>query len=306
MMVRFNKLFCACVGINMYRDAPDFVQDFLDFGGDSPFIMEFDYSGYDVSNPVQIGQAAATIVSRVLKERGYNSSAMKVVDGLLSDLLYPIIELNGDLFSKAGFQPSGKYATAEDNSLRGVLMLMYSWYSSEKTRNFDFFENVLPRVYGDDALVVVKSYFSDCFNNFTYKESCADLYHMKITPAAKSNEFTTFVTIKEMSFLRRNFAMKDGTYVAPLNLNSLYKMMEWYLPSSSVTEIDQMNSTCCSFLWEAYFHLSENQHDTLRTLLQLRLEQEFGVSFELPTWEEMRKRLCCELVTGEFQAAETA
>ena len=70
----------------------------------------------------------------------------------------------GDVFEIPGLQPSGKYATAEDNSLRNLIMMMYSWYSREETKDVDFFSQVLPRTYGDDFIYAIKEEYLIHFN----------------------------------------------------------------------------------------------------------------------------------------------
>jgi hypothetical protein len=265
LMVEHSDIFSTAVGINMHVDADNMVRsmvEFLHIDGESKdifdeeCIVEGDYSGFDVSNPVSIAYGASSVVCNVLRHLGYNEAAMQIVRGIMTDNIFPVIELNSDVFVKGGMQPSGKYATAEDNSLRGVIMLMYAWYSDPNTREHNFFEFVKPFTYGDDVVAAVREPMREYFNNITYQSACKLWFGMGFTTAGKSGEMTKFVTIKTMSFLKRNFVYMDRLerWVAPLSLESCYRSMKWRLPSRHVTHEDQGIANAASMLWEFYFH----------------------------------------------------
>jgi len=248
-MVEHGDIFCTAVGINMHRDSDRFVKSLLDF---SPLIMEGDYSGYDVQMPLDIGLAANTVILTVLKDFGYTDLSLTLLKGFMTDSLFPLMALNNDLFCKPGLQPSGKYGTACDNSLRGVIMLMYAWYATH-TRDEKFFDFVKPVVYGDDLLVSVKPEKANSFNNIIYSELCLKHFGMTYTTASKTLDFQDFVDVSLMSFLKRTFEERNGHYVGKLSLESIYKSLFWFLPSK-VSEEDQLIATCQSMIWEIYFH----------------------------------------------------
>ncbi len=263
LMVQHGHAFCSSVGINMHADAGQLVEELTSF---SPLLIEGDYGKFDQKMAFDFGLGAATVVTRVLKHYGYNEAALKVTRGVLSDALFPFVCMNKDVMQIPGLQPSGKYATAEDNSLRGVLMLMYAWYADPVLTDFDFFEHVLPRVYGDDVLASVKEGFQDRFNNFTYQRFCNDIYFMEFTPAIKSNTFTKFVDINSASFLKRRFQYREdiAMWVAPLHKDSIMKSLMWVMPSDNVSPAEQMLSTMQSALWELAFHLTRDKHFEIR------------------------------------------
>jgi hypothetical protein len=246
LMVEQSDAFHTSVGINMHSEPIKVVEAMCDTDekcepecADDFHIMEFDYSGYDQSIPFDMKHAACTVLWKVLKELGYSETQLNIVRSLMTANLFIFVEMNKDLFMKAGLQPSGKYATAEDNSLVGVLLLMYAWYH---VTDDDFFQHVNPVTYGDDALVRVACKHRHIFNNIVYKQLCEDLYNMKITPAVKDGSFSRFVSVNTMSFLKRKFVWseKANTYVAPLDLDSCYKALEWRIPSTAVTAEEQL------------------------------------------------------------------
>jgi hypothetical protein len=120
LMVEYNDIFCTSVGINMHADPDFFYKRFL---SKNLNIMEGDYGKYDQTVPYDIALAVSTVIINVLRELGYSEINLSVVQGILSDNLLPVIEALKDIYIVPGLQPSGKYATAEDNSLKGLMLL---------------------------------------------------------------------------------------------------------------------------------------------------------------------------------------
>jgi hypothetical protein len=228
---------------------------------------------------------------------------MTLVRSLLSDNLFPNVNMNQDLFERPGMQPSGKYATAEDNSLKGLIMLMYAWYASPKTKDKDFFQHVLPVTYGDDVVVAIKESVSKHFNNVVYQDFVKEVYNMEFTNADKGAKMEPFLNVHSMSFLKRNFVYSEITkgWVARLALSSLYKALYWYLPSDAVSPVEQLTSTCASFLWEAYFWCNtetefNNIREDLITLLVDSLEMTTSTQIRrvLPNFGDVHERIVGE------------
>lgn len=252
-MVQHGDLFCTAVGIDMYKGADDLINSLDSF---ATKFLEGDYSGYDVNNPFDISLIAATIIENVLFEMGYCTEAMDQVRGILSDGLFPVISICGDLVTKAGMQPSGKYATAEDNSLKGLVMLMYFWYSQEALKELDFFEYVLPVIYGDDVVAGLKDEIVGIFNNVTYQAFVRKVYKMDFTSASKSLEIEPYLTLDQISFLKRTFVkhFQSHKWIARLDMSSLEKTLQWYTPSKSVTPAEQIGSAYSSLNYEFFLH----------------------------------------------------
>lgn len=291
LMVQFNDLFCTAVGINMHSGADRLVDRLRNF---STMYMEGDYSAYDQTMPCEVGHTVNTVVLRVLKVMGYNDSALRVVNGILSDSMFPVVEMLQDVFEVPGLQPSGKYATAEDNSLRSLVMLMYAWYSNDALASKDFFSHCLPVTYGDDMLVAVKEEVMPLYNNLTYAQICEEVYRMRFTSAEKDEELTPYKEFHQLSFLKRTFRYDEKLkhWKAPLSMDSILKALEWRIPSSFVTEEEQFVSTCQSVLWELFFHLSESEFTGIRerfvrVIVQYYEIPEAEVEGSLPKWEKI-------------------
>jgi len=189
-----------------------------------------------------------------------------------------------DVLVKPGCVPSGKFGTAEDNSMRGVLMLMYAWYEIMGVdTKYCFFDHVVPRTYGDDVLASVDTLFSEKFNNHTYQGVVEKSFGMGFTSAAKDDTLQKFVNIHNMSFLKRQFIYSDNLdkWLAPLDYNSVYKSLTWFLPSDSDTEESQSIKSCISALWEIFILVDNREiYEKVRMQFCVELQTAFGGSVD--------------------------
>jgi len=286
LMCEHKDLFCCSIGINMHStDVDEFVHDLSSF---ADHYMEGDYGGFDTSMPYEIGLAANTVVYTICAQLGYNEEALRQVKGLLSDNLYPTCVVRGDVIQVPALQPSGKYATAEDNSLRGLLMLVYFYVCQFPERDpCSFFDQVLPRIYGDDLLAAVKPESRHLFNNVVYSQFCEDVYGIEYTNAQKTKDFKPFLSLKETSFLKRTFIFREdiGHWVAPLDKTSIMKSIAYILPSKVVSEEEQTLDSVVSAMREMFFHCSEEDYEKRRVVVARMVEAKYN----LPPNEFLRR-----------------
>jgi hypothetical protein len=289
LLVEHGDVFCTCVGINSHVEWHDLVVTLKNF---SPLIMEGDFSSYDLTQPIEIKRMVNSLIIRILEALGYNPKALHYVGCYLSESLRTCVELNTDFFYLPGAQASGKYATAEDNSL--VLLCMYMYFYLEKIGDNKFFDNCLVRTYGDDSLISVKENIKELFNNKTFQDFAHARFNMTYTSAAKSLDVSDFVAMEDTCFLKRNVEFRQdlGRYVGKLHPDSMYKMLEWRIPSSFITREEQMVACTTSFLWESFFHIQEEEHVALRDFLCALCEKEFpGIDVSvLPSYNKIHGR----------------
>jgi hypothetical protein len=152
LMVEFSEAFYCALGIDMHRNGHELYERLSKF---AQSILEGDYGGFDTSMIPGIAMAVSDIICNILKHFGYNEAQLAIVRGILSDNIFPYVDFIGELLSIPGLQPSGKYATAEDNSLKNLFMFVYVWVLSGRKPE-EFFDYMLPCTYGDDVLVAVK------------------------------------------------------------------------------------------------------------------------------------------------------
>jgi hypothetical protein len=293
LMVEHSDVFFTSVGVNIHQESDELARKLKEFSG---IILEGDYSSFDLTMLHAVKRCRMSTILKFLSGYGYNKKSLKALRSLLSDGLFPIVVLLRDVFG-ADLQPSGKYATAEDNSLCNLILFMYLWYTGEQTKHLDFFKCFLPFFYGDDVLGAVKPEVVDVFNNLVIRDRLADL-GMTFTPAAKSGSMTKFLELDECSFLKRKFVFREeyGRYAAPLEINSILKSLVWHIPSASVAPMDQTISTMSSALWEVFFHAKKEQFDRVRQFLLNQLVEHYEISAEsvesrLPTFFKIRSSL---------------
>lgn len=302
--VENSELFSTCVGIDMHKDADALFKELVAF---SRKIMEGDYENFDQSMLFDIGWAACSVISKVSKRMGYNCDAMKVLNGVLTDSLFPYGEMNKDLFCSPGQQPSGKYGTAEDNGLRGLILFMYFFYWMLKncsdlfpkdvyddlmTGKTTFFDYVLIKTYGDDVLASVKECVAHFMNGEVYGKFCKEHYGMGFTTASKSDDVQEFVPIDKMTFLKRTFKFHPelNRVVAPLAMDSIYRALSWYLPSQFQNEQDQMMATINSEMRELFFHTDKCKWILLREEFARLYAENFALNMQdvlhvMPTYQ---------------------
>jgi hypothetical protein len=269
--------FGCAIGTNIYTDADHFRKELRKF---SHLWMEGDYGSYDTNMPYAIKWAAATVMYLIAVELGYNEFALMILRGLLTGDLHPLISMLCDLM-RSIVQPSGKLGTAEFNSLIGVLMLMYAYYSEPTHVRGSFFTNVLPRTYGDDLLAAVKEDVQDTFNNQTYQKFCEEVYGIQYTSASKDLEMSKFVDINDASFLKRTFVYSEELhrFIAPLDLHSLIKCMAWIIPSKAVSKEEQVLASFNSFCWELVLHADERQYNNITSCVASELSTRYLLGY---------------------------
>lgn len=265
MMQEFNELFCTTIGINMHMHAEDLFNRLFSF---SQNWMEGDYAGYDTSISPDVKWIAFSVIVRVLENYGYNAFAVQITRALLMSMITMYVSMLEDLFSVPGATPSGMYATAELNSLVGLILLMLFWEYNKplEDNDFDFFDYVMPATYGDDVLAAVKEAVANWFNNITYAEFVNKVLNMEYTSAAKDGTLSAFVDPNRASFLKRTWVnhVDLKRLVAILDYNSIYKMLYWTIPSEYISKKTQMLMTVDSALREGFFHLNREKYAKFR------------------------------------------
>lgn len=292
LVVEQGAVFSAALGINAHRDGWE-IWNVLE---QHPNIIEWDYSGFDRSMPVDVGRMSATLIVRLARRLGYDETEMKLLEGLLSDSLYPTVEILLDTFVAAGLQPSGKYGTAEENTLRNLCILVYFWFWSGLGDSHDFFECVALRAYGDDITGSVVDDIKKVFNNLTFRDFCRSVLHMDTTPSAKNGEMTEFVKREDATFLKRRCVWSTvlDRPVLPLAIASVYKSLEWFIPSSQVPAFEQNLLALTSGCYEMFFNFVDEPDKYNRWLIavQKAMSQALELDIEIvtkytPTYERL-------------------
>jgi len=296
LFVEFGECIGTAVGIDIHTEANDLVEEMENF---SEFGIEGDYKCFDINGPIDVSRAASTVIYKVFERMGYNGYALKMVKGLLSDAVFPVIIMLLDLFLKAGMQPSGNDGTAELNSLKNRLMAMINFYSHEElwTENFD--DCVKLKTYGDDFWAAIKKWVLEIFNAQVFQADCKKNFDMDFTTPDKKEEMEKFMPTNQITFLKRSFVYKKDKqrYEGLIDRNSIYKSLEWIIPSKVITNEEQMLSMVVSNLWELYFWSEDERHFmSMREDLFKMLVEDCGfdmilVNETLPCYSEIHYRI---------------
>lgn len=291
LMIEYGFIFGTSIGVDMHRDADVLykrvTEKFSNF-------MAGDWGGFDKSMPYGFGHAAAEVTHNICVAFGYTPEQVAIVDGILSDNLHPFVLILGELFEFSGLQPSGMYGTAENNTKRNVLMMMYAFYRQPANDERDFFQHVCVNTYGDDIINSVSDEAGDDFNNMVLERVARDEYFMTYTNADKTAILVPFNLLEDIDYLKRKFVY-DPRYcrvMAPLSLKSIHRSLQWHIPSAYVNSPTQLESICTSALIELSLHLGRQKFNFMRdemlTILKFQYE---GCVFNLPTYEYIFKSL---------------
>lgn len=292
LMVEHSDAFCTSIGVDMHRETQKLV-DAMKYDK----FMAGDYKNFDLKIPIQISLAAGKYFVELARSLGYNAESLGCLRCLMIDNIYPFIEVIGELYQVPGLQPSGMYGTAESNSIKNLLMLMYAWYSHDDLSHLDFFSYCAPNTYGDDLYNGVSDKVVGKFNDFYYQKFCEDNYRVTYTSADKGDFVTPVITMDSLTFLKRKFVWSDelGRTCSPLDMDSIYKTLVWRMPSSNVTAVEQIISMCVSVLYELWFHSTREQFWTMREFFIEVLKKEFDIlnndnslQKRMPTFDELK------------------
>jgi hypothetical protein len=293
LMVEHSESFGCAIGVDTHGGANDLVEKMLGF---SKCMMEGDFAAFDQSMPFEIGHAAVSVIFKVVRSLGYNEEALKVVQGLLTDNLFPVVSVNKDIFEAASLKPSGDYATAEENTIRANIMAMYAWYKHPDLCKLKFFDYVKPFSYGDDIELVVKEDVLDKFNNFYFRDICKDHLGIKYTSSQKHKDLVAYAGILDCVFLKRRFKYRDDLkrWVAQIDLDSIYKSIQWYIPSKVVSLREQMMSTFESAMYELFLYCEEEQFGRIKSRMEEIFSNHFafGAEITLPRFDVIKKAIC--------------
>lgn len=313
LKIEIDNCFDSAIGIDTHREMDHFLEQFARFENKSTIglletseALELDYRGFDKETCTMVTTSALSVVVKLLDNLGYNHYSMTIVKSMLSDSIRTHFSVNGDLYSRFGLFPSGRYATAEINDFRNTFMIVYALhhmvYPHFKDQLLEFPDVLCHRTYGDDLLGVVKKEFKSLFNNVTYSKFCMEHYGVVCTTANKSAEMQPFIPFLEASFLKRTFKYHDrlDRIVGLLEPASMFKTLTWMIPSSSVDRMTQFKQMVESVMRELYFHLDFTSYNNFGHDLMLLVREQYEIEANwIPDYYKLEESL---LITDNVQA----
>lgn len=219
-------------------------------------ILAGDYSKYDLRMPAQVMFVAFRIMMDIARESGYSERDLIVMEGIATDICYPLMAYNGDLIQHYGSNPSGHNLTVYVNSIVNSLLFRCAYYHITRDRkNVPEFRVVCSLItYGDDAKSSVREDFPE-FNHISVAQFLEE-HDMKFTMPDKESEPTPYMTDEEADLLKRKnvYSEDTGMIMGALDEESIFKSLHATLRSKANTREQQAMQNIDGGLREWFSH----------------------------------------------------
>lgn len=229
-MSNFPTIFESAVGIDATGKDWVFFKDFIsEFGADR--CGDGDYSSFDTKIRPEFSLEAFKILRRILQRCGASDSILKVIDGIATEIVFPIYEIDGLIIKAFGSNPSGHALTVILNGIINCLYMRYAYYSMHQKdlwKDTDmmiklgdiplFHEMVRLMTFGDDNTFNVNE--EETLFNMQTVTTELETIGVKYTDASKKISEVPFKNVEELSFLKRTF------YVHPV-IGATVGSLEW-------------------------------------------------------------------------------
>jgi hypothetical protein len=269
------------------------IRDYLTkFGSDT--MIAGDYGKFDKKMSPVLILAAFEIIADFARGCGWTEEEVQVFYLLGEDCAFPYVNMGGDLVMFYGSNPSGQALTVIVNCLVNCMYMRLAYKNLNPEKECHTFkQNVALMTYGDDNGMGVRP---SC-TWFTHTRVSAYLarYGVEYTMADKEAESRPYISIDELSFLKRLWRWDGdvGAYVAPLELESIRKMLCVRTRTSDIGTEAHMAQVICAANNEWFFHGKEvfdKEHAWLWSLVErfdLHAEIE---SARFESWEGLKER----------------
>jgi hypothetical protein len=219
-------------------------------------VIAGDYKAFDKTMASNFILSAFNIIKRLCEKSGnFTPNDLSVIDGIAQDVAFPLVDYNGDLVEFFGSNPSGHPLTVTINGLVNSLYMRYVYYTLNPDHEVRTFKkNVSLMTYGDDNIMTVSKAI-DWYNHTTISQSFS-LMGITYTMADKEAESVPFIHISQASFLKRTWVYDEDVkyHLAPLEHDSIEKMLMVWVKSKSVSQEEQIISVVTTAIREYFFY----------------------------------------------------
>lgn len=257
-LISVNPLLSECaVGINAHGPEWDQLQAHIKKFG-SNRILAGDYSKYDLRTPAQFTSAAFRLMIDIAQETGnYTEDDLIIMQGIATDVVYPLMAYNGDLIQLFGSTPSGHNLTVYVNSIVNSLLLRCAYYTIYPD-GADFADVCSVSTYGDDFKGSVKPGYKN-FNHIAVRD-VFETFGVVITMPDKESTPVPYMEDESCDFLKRHnhFFPELGCHVGKLDENSIFKSLVAVLSSKFATTEEQSAMNIDGALGEWFYYGKEH------------------------------------------------
>ncbi|APG76831.1 hypothetical protein 1 [Beihai picorna-like virus 43] len=269
------------------------IYDYLtEFGSDQ--IIAGDYAAYDKRMPPNIILAAFEILIKVCEaSNNFTETDLTIMRGIAYDTAYPLIDFFGDLVQFYGSNPSGHPLTVIINSIVNSLYMRYCYYELGNKESKSFRKNVNLFTYGDDNIMGVSKDVP--WFNHTAISNILGSIDVKYTMADKEAESVPYIHISEATFLKRSWRWDEdvGAYVAPLEHESIEKMLMVWTRSKSILPEEQCIAVVSSANMEYFWYgkeIYEEKQLMLKQMIHALGYEAWIIDSTFPTWRTLYDR----------------
>lgn len=282
LMMRFPKIF-KCFGKTNSGSVE--WDDLFRYVSSGDFKLDLDFKNYDISHGSRVIREVAWIFYKLGCVWYSNEEAARVCYLLVFGLTCQLFEHNNNFVLKYKGLPSGHILTLILNSIVNVILMMVSF--EELYPDKDFFTEIFPATVGDDNVCGVSKACAS-FNLVTLVPIYKRMGYT-ITSASKKDIVEPFVSDEDLQFLKRRFRFElaVGSYVAPLEKDSIYKMLGFYTfkKDPACSYIDRMVAVLDVAQREMFLH-GKNDFDAFVILFKPKVD-ELGWKVYWYTFDEL-------------------
>jgi hypothetical protein len=223
------KEFECAVGINAHSRQWSELKDYLT-RFDGKRMIAGDYKAFDKAATPLAMLSSFELLIQIAIRAGYTERQITIMRGCATEICYPLYELDGVLVQIFGSNPSGHPLTVIINNLENSLYLRYAYYAMHEGTEVPPFDQRISLIcYGDDNAMDVSSE-EDKFNHTSVASELARV-GITYTMADKEAESVPYISLKDVSFLKRGFVWNDDLHAwsAPLEVASISKSLHNYM-----------------------------------------------------------------------------
>lgn len=262
-----------------------------------------DYAKFDKRMSALVILWAFWIMIEIAKVSGqYDDGDIQAMWCIAYDVAYPTMDYNGDLIQFHGSNPSGQILTVEINGFVNSIYMRYAYATGYReyhgytvpwmTILATFTVFVVLMTYGDDNAVGV-SELVDWFDHTAVSEWLG-MVGIVYTMADKTAESTPFTPFEDINFLKRRWRYDEdlGAMAAPLELESITKMLSLGVRSKTISPQEQAVEVVSSAVREYFFHgrsVFEEKSEMLKEVLSECCLDPYVTTSTFPSWECLRE-----------------
>jgi hypothetical protein len=289
-LIQHNKIEfeCAVGAVAQSIEWSSFYDYITQFGDDC--IVAGDYKSYDKRMSPQVILAAFEIlISLAAKSGNFDSEDIRAMRCVAFDTAYPMVNYNGTLVQFWGSNPSGHPLTVHINSIVNSLYMRLAYFGLGNTTPFR--EAVSLLTYGDDNIMGVNKELAPNFDHTLVAKYFSD-FDIVYTMADKEAESVPFIPIGEASFLKRKWVWGDEiiAHYAPLEEESIHKMLTCIVSSSSVTVEEQISDILRAANLEYWFYGKtkfEEKRALFCKIIEIHGLEAFFAKDPLASWQDI-------------------